>query len=114
MEFNYTIKLAQQFCSVAAPCRAAGSTAPDIAREYVAYYAAGQWPMRSIDEDMVRDFIAAAGSAGGPQAQAVVNAGWQVLKLRQQAEYPVPGVVRHDGQRLSDLRSRSAEWRLGL
>jgi hypothetical protein len=87
VEFNYTIKLAQQFCSVAAPCRAAGSIAPDIAREYVAYYAAGQWPMRSIDEDMVPDFIAAAGNAGGPQAQAVVNAGWQVLKRRQQAEY---------------------------
>jgi hypothetical protein len=90
VEFNYTLKLAQQFCSDAAPCRAAGAIALDIARGYVTYSAMRQWPMRPIDDDVVPDFIGAAGIAGGPQAQAVVNAGWHVLKRRQQAD--IPGV----------------------
>ncbi len=88
VEFNYTLKLAQQFCNEAAPCHATASIAPDIARAYVAYSALSQPPMRSIDEDKVPDFIGAAGIANGPQAQAVVNAGWHALKRRLQTEYP--------------------------
>jgi hypothetical protein len=88
VEFNYTLKLAQQFCSDAAPCRAAAAIAPDIARGYVTYSAMRQPPMRPIDDDVVPDFIGGAGIAGGPQAQAVVNAGWHVLKRRQQNDLP--------------------------
>lgn len=95
VEFNYTLKLAQQFCSEAAPCRAADAIALGIARGYLTYSAMRQPPMRPLDDDVVPDFIGAAGIAGGPHAQAVVNAGWRVLMRRQQAD--IPGVSSQFG-----------------
>ncbi len=88
VEFNYTLEMTQRFCSNAAPCRAAASIAPDIARAYVAYSARQPLPMRSLDEQTVPDFIGAAGIASGDEAQAVANAGWHVLERRQRAQYP--------------------------
>jgi len=89
VEFNYTLELARRFCSEGAPCAAAGAVALGIAQRYVNYSAMQQPSMRPLDDAVVPDLIGgAAGIAGGPQAQAIVNAGWRTLARRQQANLP--------------------------
>lgn len=89
VEFNYTLELARQFCSEGAPCGAAGAVALGIAQTYLNYSSMQQPSMRPLDDDVVPDLIGgAAGIGGGPQAQAIVNAGWRALARRQQANLP--------------------------
>jgi hypothetical protein len=117
VEFNYTLTLAQQFCSDAVPCRAAASIAPDIARRYVAYRAPRKPPMRSIDDDMVPDFIGAAGIVDGPRAQALVNAGWVTMGwagARDRTYYSpcttLPVLTRAISCRLRASSSSASRW----
>jgi hypothetical protein len=88
VEFNYTLTLAQQFCGDAAPCRPAAAIALDLARGFLSDNARHAPPVRVIDgNDVVPEFVG-AGAAAGPQAEALVTAGWHVLKRQQQALYP--------------------------
>ncbi len=88
VEFNYMLELARQFCSEGAPCAAARAVALGMAQGYLNFSATQQPPMRPLDDGVVPDFIGAAGIAGGPEAQAIVNAGWRALSRRQQANLP--------------------------
>ncbi len=89
VEFNYTLELARRFCSEGAPCGPAGAVALGIAETYLNHTAVQQLFMRPLDDDVVPDLSGgAAGIGGGPQAQAIVDAGWRALARRQQANLP--------------------------